>query len=560
MDAPDADLVLYNAKILTLDATNPFAQLVAVRDRTIVHVGPHEDIQYFQGCRRTVDCGGKTVIPGFHDAHVHIMSHASRLVSVDCSPTSVKSIAEIQEKIRSHAQRLPSGTWIRAAGYNEFYLAERRHPTRHDLDLAAPHHPVRLTHRSLHASVLNSLALSRAGIGNETEEPPGALIERELDTGEPDGLLVGMETFLSESVVPPLTEAVLHEGLRLASEDFLRAGITSVQDATVSNGPEQWQTFQAIKLRGLFGPRLCMMTGSHALREMAASGLHPRAGDDDLRLGPVKLTLDEVSGRLNPSQAELNEDTLGAHRAGHQVAIHAVEENTVEAAARAIGYCLEKSPRTGHRHRIEHCSVCPPRLLEELESLGVVIVTQPAFIFYSGERYLKEVDPQSLPWLYRVRAFLDRGLAVAGSSDCPVVPCSPLAGVYAAVTRKAAGGDVLSGEEAVDVETALDLFTARAAFSVFEENVKGTIEPGKLADLAVLSADPTAVEQGLLKDIQVEMTVIDGRIAWERGGSGQGLNHDGAYNLEENDRHNGADIDSAQRGYDPAKRPQDRLR
>ena len=515
MSALAADLVLYNANILTVDPQRPGAELVAVGSGEIIWVGSNSDLDLFKGRAKLIDCEGKTVVPGFNDAHVHVMACATWLLGVDCSPASVASISDIQARIRQQAERVPPGTWLKANGYNEFYLSEHRHPTRHDLDVAAPHHPVKLTHRSLHACVLNSLALSLAGISIETPDPEGGLIERELETGEPNGILYGMNSYINEQVMPPLSDEELGRGVRLANQSFISSGITSIQDATVRNGFEQWQTFLKLKESGELAPRVCMMLGLHAPADFRERGLYPGYGDSRLRLGAAKITLDEVRGQLNPSQEDLNEVVLTAHRDGFQVAIHAVEEGTVEAATIALEHCLRKSPKADHRHRLEHCSVCPPSLLQRLKAINAVVVTQPAFIYYSGERYLQDVSDAQLPWLYRTRSFLENGLRPAGSSDCPVAPCHPLVGIYAAVTRKAQSGQVLSPEEAISPAEALKLYTLSGAYASFEERLKGSIEVGKLADLVVLSADPTTVAPEEIKGIQVEKTLIGGEVVWE---------------------------------------------
>jgi predicted amidohydrolase YtcJ len=511
-----ADLILYNGVVLTMNRRQPRAELVAVRDGRIVHVGRNEELDGFRGKGKVVNCEGMTIIPGFNDAHIHILSYASNLLSVDCSPASVKSISDIQDRLRQEAQRTPPGAWIKASGYNEFYLAEHRHPTRYDLDQAAPNHPVKLTHRSLHACVLSSLALSLAGISATTPDPPGGLIDREVDTGEPSGLLFGMDSYINEKVIPPLTDEKLRRGVSLVNRRLLSLGITSVQDATVNNGYAQWQLFRSLKEGGNLLPRVSMMSGYESVAEFQERGLCFGSGDYDLRLGAVKIVLDETRGYLNPPQEELNEMALQAHRAGFQVAMHAVEEGTVEAAAAALEYCLEHSPGTDRRHRVEHCSVCPPGLLRRLRRVKAVVVTQPAFVYYSGERYLSEVPESQLRWLYRTKSFLRNGLKPAASSDCPVIPPDPLTAIYAAVTRTSENGLALLPEEAIPAEDALAMCTLAGAHASFEEHHKGSIEVGKLADMALLSADPTRVLAEQIRGITVEKTIIGGHLVWER--------------------------------------------
>ncbi len=511
-----ADIILHNANVLTLDPERPRAQCVAVKGEKIIWVGSNDALQDLQG-RKTqkIDCHGKTLIPGFNDAHCHILASASNILSVDCSPSSVASIAHIKAQIHAQAQKLPKGSWIRATGYNEFYLAEKRHPNRWDLDEAAPHHPVKLLHRSRHACVLNSVALSLVDISTESPEPPGGMIDRDLNSGEPNGILFEMNAYIDKKV-PPLSPKEFEKGVKLAIEQFLSFGITSLQDATVHNGLTEWHTFQALKKGKSLVPRVSMMMGIDALEELQDSRFPPHYGNDGMRLGAVKIILTEATGSLHPSQEVLNGKVLQAHRAGYQVAIHAVEESTVEAATLAIENALNQAPVRCHRHRIEHCSVCPPALLERLKSIHAIVVTNPSFIYYSGERYLKTVSKEQQRWLYRIGAFLDNGLMSAAGSDSPVSPINPLVGIYAAVDRKAENGDEIVPEERVSPLEALRMYTQNAAYASFDEGLKGSISTGKLADLALLSADPTQVLPEEIKDIQVEITIAGGRIAWRR--------------------------------------------
>ena len=258
-----------------------------------------------------------------------------------------------------------------------------------------------------------------------------------------------------------------------------------------------------------------MMLGTQARSQFQEAGLVSGSGDSHLRLGAVKVMLSEATGELLPSQVELNQQALDCHRAGFQLAFHAIEESTVTAAISALEYVDSHLTIGGRRHRIEHCAECPPYLLERLGKLGIIVVTQPPFIYYSGERYLATVAASQLPWLYRIKSPLDSGLIVAGSSDSPVVPNNPLVGMYAAVTRKAESGQELLPEEGISPSQALAMYTINAAWASFEEGIKGSITPGKLADIVVLSDDPTRVPPEQIKDIRVEMTIIGGRVVWE---------------------------------------------
>jgi len=205
-----------------------------------------------------------------------------------------------------------------------------------------------------------------------------------------------------------------------------------------------------------------------------------------------------------------------AHQAGFQLALHAVEENTVEAAITALECALCQVPKPDHRHRLEHCSVCPPHLAQRLKDMRAIVVTQPSFIYYSGERYLATVSLNDLDWLYAIGSLLASGVKVAASSDAPVVPSNPLVGIYAAVTRATETGQTLLPQEGISRLEALKMYTLEAAYASFEEGVKGCLTPGRLADLAVLSDDPTKVPPEEIKEIEVVMTIVDGKVVWQK--------------------------------------------
>ncbi|OGO22395.1 MAG: hypothetical protein A2Z28_02080 [Chloroflexi bacterium RBG_16_51_9] len=498
-----------------MDAAQPSAEMVAVKGDRILLVAGNENLDEVRGAgTRVIDCAGKTVVPGFNDAHCHVFSLIRQLLSIDISPSAVDSIEDIKVAIAQKTQQTPRGNWVTATGYNDFYLAEKRHPTRRDMDEVAPDHPVILLHRSLHACVLNSLALALAGISGETEEPPGATIGRDLDSGEPDGVLFEMVGHISK-VLPSLSEEEITSGIALANKHYLSQGITSLQDATVTNDLERWQLFRNFKDEGLLKSRVYMMFGFDAMSQFREAGLAGGFGDEGLRLGGVKFVLTDAPGEIYPPQPELNQKVLEAHQAGFQVAIHAVQEETVEAAISALEYAHSQVPVTDSRHRIEHCSECPSDLLWRLKRLQTVIVTQPPFLYYSGERYLAVVPPERLSKLYRIKSFLDSGLVVAGSSDSPIASDNPLVGIYTAVTRKAETGQQVLPEERISVSQALAMYTINAAYASFEEGIKGSITPGKLADMVVLDTDPTRSLLESIKDIKVEMTILGGEVVWE---------------------------------------------
>jgi predicted amidohydrolase YtcJ len=515
------DLILTNGKVITLDPARPRAETVVIRDGKVFAVGGQESLN---GLRRqetrVIDCRGKTISPGFIDAHFHLLAFAESLVTLNLEPRNqVHSISDIQVKIRELSRRLPSGTWIRGRGYHEYSLAEKRHPTRWDLDEATSTHPIKLTHRSGGAHVLNSLALTLVGISKETADPPEGLIDRDLETGEPTGLLYSMGDDLAKNI-PPLDHDQMEHGMRRADQKLCSLGITSIHDVSSRNNGERWEVFQKWKKQGFIKSRIKMVFGWEGFNDYQKHPFSSPMDENQLRPGGVKIIVHETTGRLSPNQEELNKRVLCIHRAGFQAVLHAVEENTIEAACGAIEVALKHFPRADHRHRIEHCSVCQPSLAKRIASLGITVVTQPPFIYYNGSRYLRTVLDPPLKHLYPFGTLVNEGVHVVGSSDCPIVPPNPMIGIYAAVSRKTDLDEVVLPEEKILPEKALRMYTGEAARAGFDEMTKGSITPGKLADLVVLSADPTAVPADKIdeiKEIAVEMTLINGEIVWEKG-------------------------------------------
>lgn len=458
-------------------------------------------------------------MPGFIDAHLHLLSFAESLITLNIRPgNGVRSVSDIQSSIHEYSKDTPPNNWIRGKGYDEFHLSEKRHPNRWDLDAATTDHPVKLTHRSSHAHVLNSLALRLVGITKETEDPPGGMVERDLVTGEPTGLLYEMGDFLAKRI-PPLPSQEMEKGVQMAGMELLSNGITSFQDASNSNDLERWELFKKWKESGLLLPRVTMMLGFPAFSpppNPLPLGEGETINDHDLKAYGIKIILDETTGRLYPSQTELDQMVFEIHEAGWPVAIHAIEENAVESAYTAIKRALKKIPKKGHRHRIEHCSICSPNLAGKIAKIGIMVITQPSFIYYNGDRYLRTVPDKSLPHLYPLKTLITTGVMIAGSSDCPIVPLNPLIGIYAAVTRMSETGHRVASEQAIPLSEALKFYTIHAAQAIGEEKHRGSITPGKCADLVVLNENPFSVPLKELKNLEVEMTILDGEVVWEK--------------------------------------------
>ena len=512
-----SDLILFNANVRTLDSKLPEAQLVAIRDGKISHVLNNGNLHELrQPNTKLIDCHGKTVLPGFIDTHFHLHGFAESLITLDLSPhNNVRSIADIQARVSREAQKLPSGSCIRGRGYNEFYLSEKRHPNRWDLDPVTLSHPVKLTHRSTRAHVLNSLALRLANITRETPDPPEGLIDRDQITGEPTGLLYGMSDYLAKTL-PHLGMDQIEKGIKLAAHELNSLGITSIHDTSSRNNLNRWKLFTRWKEEGILKTRVNVALGIEGFREYLKKPFLSGMEDDQLSAKGVKIIVHETTGRLAPSQEELNELVLEIHRSGLQVILHAIEEKTIEEGCSAIEYALQRLPRPDHRHRVEHCSVCTPALAKRLASLGIIVVTQPSFIYYNGDRYRKTVPNHQLNHLYPIRTLIANGVEIAISSDGPIVPANPLIGIYSTVSRRSEQGELVSPKEGTSPLEALRMYTENGARATFQEMIKGSIAPGKLADLVVLSGDPIRLPADTIKDIEVEMTILNGEVVWER--------------------------------------------
>jgi predicted amidohydrolase YtcJ len=254
----------------------------------------------------------------------------------------------------------------------------------------------------------------------------------------------------------------------------------------------------------------------NGFEEWKKKSFHSSLDLNCLRTGGVKIIIHEITGSLHPDPGSLKELVVAVHRAGLQVALHAIEENHVEAACDAIEYAVLKYPRRDHRHRIEHCSVCRPALAKRIARLGITVVTQPVFLYYSGDRYLHTVAADQLRRLYPLATLAKNGVSVAGSSDFPIAEPDPMRGIYSATTRLTLDGKEVGAEEAIGRGEALSLYTRAAARAGFEDNIKGSIRPGMLADLVVLSSDPLTVPADRIKEIRAEMTILGGEVVWNR--------------------------------------------
>jgi predicted amidohydrolase YtcJ len=493
-------LCLLNARVFTGDRTRPWAEAVAVGGTRITAVGTQAEARAVCGRRaRVIDCEGGTILPGFIDAHIHVLALARSLSSVDLSPDRVDSIDALCARLRHVAARNPADTWIRGHGYDEFYLRERRHPTCRELDEAVPDRPVRLRHRTRHASVLNSAALRLI-----TERAPDLLeapgVERDPSSGEATGVLYDLDAALTQ-LLPRPEQAEIRAGLARASDLLLAAGVTAVDDASLTAGGDEVRLLREAVEEGVVRQRVRCLWG------MERHGL-----PDDPSITAVKLAVREQDNEA----PEFSRALMAAHRHGLQIAVHAVEGPAIAVALGAFESAFRRWPRS-HRHRLEHCALCPPPLLDRIAELGLAVVAQPGFLGQVGERYLAELPASEQSWLYPLRSLRARGVLLAGSSDAPVGPVGPLVGVAAAVGRRTKRGRLVAPEEAISLEEALSLYGRGAAHVTQADGTRGWLGVGRVADLVVLRRDLTRVPVDSLGETAVAFVVIDGRLALPEG-------------------------------------------
>lgn len=534
LSAGPADLVVRNVTVLTMNPAAPRATAFAVADGKFVAVGNAEHVQPFIGPQtRVLDLAGRTVVPGFIDAHLHpqpLYPEEAPWATVPLGPERIRTLDELVAALKRKADRTPPGQWVLGSRYQETTLG--RHPTRHDLDRASTNHPILITHSSGHRSVANSLALRLAKVTRDTPDPPGGKFGRDSQ-GEPDGLLLERAASIVRAAGPrrpTAPEAETIAGYRACFRQYLRHGLTSVG---VAGGSPALARRLALARTNETPVRLYFMLSESSLDELARRKREGRLGDEGVRFGAIKLFHgNSLSGQtcwlyepyanrpdyfgVPParSQAALNELILAVHRAGLQVAIHANGDREIDMVLDAFEAALERQPRLDHRHRIEHCSVVNERILRRIQQLRLVIVPH-SYIYEHGDK-MEAYGPARWDWMHPARSLLDLGVPVAGHSDDPVSPARPLLRIQDMVLRTSAAGKVYGPKQRITVEEALRVWTWGGAYASFEETLKGSIEPGKLADFVVLAQDPTRVPPDQIKDIPVEKTVVGGRVVYER--------------------------------------------
>jgi len=522
-----ADLVLIGGKVLTMNLSQPYAEAIAIKNDKIVKIGKNGEISRWIGKNtKVINLKKRTVVPGFIDTHVHVADFGRLLTWIDLK--DVKSIKEVQRKIRKHAQKIPEGKWILGYGWNQNSFIQKRYPNLRDLDEASPDKPVVLYHQSGFMCIVNSKALELAGITKKTSDPPGGKIEKDTETGAPTGVLLENATDLVWKIIPEPDEKEIIEAASLACEKIVEAGVTSVH-WMVSSATEI-PVIQRLRAENKLPLRVYIIIPINILDHITGLGSCTDFGDNLVRIGGVKIFADgglvartaalhepysddqTTKGRLLCTQEEMNALVSKAHKANLQVAIHAMGDQAIETALIAIEKTLMEAPRKNHRHRIEHASVLNEELIQHIKKLAVVVSIQPHFIIteFLAWSTADRLGPTRARWLYPLKTLIKEGIRVSGGSDCPMEPISPFSHIKAAVTRQ------FFPKERITVDEALRMYTVNAAYASFEENIKGSIEEGKLADLTVISRDPLTVPPSEIDDIEVKMTIVGGKVVYPK--------------------------------------------
>lgn len=534
MQIERADLIFTGGRVHTVDPQNTIAEAAAVGGGRILAVGGNAEVSALAGPgTRTVELRGRSLLPGFTDAHGHFAGVGAAQAAIDCKAPGMQSIRALQEAVRERAAQQPAGSWIRGRGYDQSRLAEKRHPNRDDWDAVAPEHPVVFTRTCGHILSVNSRAMALAGVDDRTPDPSGGRFDRV------DGRNLGVvyETAaLAFGQVWGLARHEWREALLRANRAYLATGGTSVHDAGGLVGPPFSQCQDLVRT-GEIQVRLYAFTTvnsfEHPLIGMLNTGLHTGFGDDRLRLGAFKVVTDGSSSGPTAAtrapyasdsddfgilywQQEQLDDLIGrAHRQGFQCTVHAVGDRAIEQTLDAMARAQSESPREGLRHRIEHCGICPPDLQARVVAQGIVPAMQPAFTWEFGDGYIANYGRERADMMFPARSLIRQGVPVAGSSDAPVTDHAPLFGIEQALTRRTMDGDVCGPDEAVDLTTAIRMHTINGAYASFEEGIKGSIEPGKLADLVLLAEDLSRVPADRIRQTGVVMTLVGGEVVYE---------------------------------------------
>jgi len=540
---PYPDLILYNGKVRTFTSETATCEALACVGSRIVATGNSDEVRRLAGPEtQAIDLKDRTAIPGLTDTHVHLSEKGTaEMELVDCRDfyVDVHSVADILQRLANAAGGAPKGSWIVAHGspMQDFRLNDKRFPDKHDLDRAVPENPVSVSFGA-HITVANTLALAAAKITRDTPDPAGGHIKHDPQSGEPTGELHERAQLIVKKVAPEFNYLQLKDGIVFALQQCLERGVTTVHD--IVRYAEPVRAYQEIYKEGKMHARVSIlprviesMIESKSLIEL---GLITGFGNEWLRVGGVKMSIDGgITGRnacfyepyeddehnhgiIRIQQDELSHTVQICHDAGLRCCVHAIGDRAFDMALDAYENAIEHSPRKDHRHRIEHMGnwLCTAERMQRMVRDGIVAIPNIAIGYYVGDAILDCVGEKRLTKAFPFRTLLKNGVVIAGGSDSPGYwPVDPLRDIAACVSRKMRWGEVWVPEERISVGEAFAMHTTTASWVGFEENDKGTLEVGKLADIAVLAEDPFAVAPEKIRELNVEMTLVGGEVKYQ---------------------------------------------
>ena len=538
-----ATLVIINAKVHTMDPAKPTAQAVAVFGNRILAVGSSNEVRRFTGPgTEVIDAGGKLVLPGFNDAHVHFLGGGFQLSSVNLRDANTPG--EFAERIRVFAAKLPAGRWVTGGDWDHERWPEINGkaplPTKELIDRVTPNTPVFVSRLDGHMALANSLTLKLAGITKETLDPEGGLIVRDPSTGEPTGVLKDAAMSFVWKVIPESTFDEKLAAARAATEHAASLGVTSVQDMSAGSDVGVYQTLLA---QGQLKTRIYAISPLPAWERLARTGVRAHFGSDMLRVGGLKGFADGSLGSTTAffyepySDAPDNRGLAGdemfpegamlervrqADRAGLHVMIHAIGDRANDQILSLFAKVTRENGARDRRFRIEHAQHLRREDIPRFAAEKVIASMQPYHAIDDGRWAEKRIGSQRAKTTYAFRSLLDHGATLAFGTDWTVAPLDPMLSVYAAVTRRTLDGKNPTGwvaEQKISVEEAVRIYTVGSAYAEFQEQAKGTIAPRKLADIVMLSGDIFTIDPREIEKVKVVLTIMDGRIVYEISGS-----------------------------------------
>ena len=536
-----ADLLLLDGKVITVDSEFNVVEAVAVKGGKIIATGITPEIEGLQGeGTEVIDLQGKTVLPGLIDSHLHVVGTGLLLSQINCRTPPMGSISDILTAVKEAADKAEPREWILGRGWDQVKLSDHRNPTRWDLDKVSPENPVWLTRTCGHIGVCNSLALEIGGVSKDTPQPVGGNIEKD-EGGEPTGLLEeGPAMNLVRKHIPPTSFEDTVKAIKQASKAFSEAGLTGVVDAGIDS--ETMRAYQRVADDGELNVRVNMMlhgklgdeTVEESVERITGFPISTGYGNDLLRFLGLKLLIDggiggrtallrepyedqeENKGILIMPVEDLQKRVDAGNLAGMNIGIHCAGGGAMDVVLNAFEETDKKKPIKGRRFSIIHAYQPTEENFETCRRLGIVVASQPSFLYYLGDSYHENVGDDRSKWLKPHRAWIDNGIEVASGTDSPVTPYPPFPSLWASIARRTEVlGTQMGTEQKVTREEAIRMYTIKGAYYTFEENIKGSIEPGKLADMIVLDRDILTCPEDEIKDTNILKTILGGKTVYE---------------------------------------------